>query len=85
MKALVVSFRRGKKNYKPRHFIIEVSGIDKLDKARELIGKRVSWESPAGKKIIGKVTSTHGNRGKLRAVFEKGLPGQAINTEVVIE
>jgi len=85
MKAIVRSFRRGKKTYVPRHFILEVQGIKTLKEAKEFIGKQVSWKSSAGKEIKGTVTATHGNLGKLRAVFEKGLPGQAINTEVEVK
>jgi len=35
--------------------------------------------------ITGKVSSAHGNNGIVRAIFEKGLPGQAITTEVEIK
>ncbi|MEM1535891.1 MAG: 50S ribosomal protein L35ae [Candidatus Pacearchaeota archaeon] len=84
MKGKVVSFRRGKHTYKPRHFIIEVDGIANKEKAKSFLGKKVVWKSPSGKKIHGIITSTHGNKGLLRAVFEKGLPGQAINDEVEI-
>jgi len=82
MKATIISFRRGRKTQKPRHFIIEVEGIETKEKAIKLIGKKVSWTSIAGKEINGEVMSTHGNKGNVRAVFEKGLPGQAINEEV---
>ena len=86
MKGKVISFRRGRHTYKPRHFIIEL-GLDKLDreKASKYIDKEVVWKSPAGKVIKGKIHAAHGSRGLLRAVFEKGLPGQAINTEVEVK
>ena len=42
------------------------------------------WESPAGKIIQGKVAGAHGNKGVIRAIFEKGLPGQSVGTEVEI-
>jgi hypothetical protein len=41
--------------------------------------KNSSLESPAGKEIRGKISDAHGNKGLVRAIFEKGLPGQAIN------
>lgn len=85
MKATVSSFRRGKRTQRPRHFILEVEGTNTKDKAEKLIGKEVSWKSPAGKELKGKITSTHGNKGQVRAVFEIGLPGQAINDEVEIK
>lgn len=84
MKAVVVSFRRGRKTYKPRQFILQVQGINNKEKASEMINKNVVWRSPSGKEIKGTITATHGNKGLIRALFEKGLPGQAINTEVEI-
>jgi ribosomal protein L35AE/L33A len=86
MKAKILGFRRGKKIIKDRHFILEIKGIDKREKAKEFIGKKVSWKSPAGKILEGKVSALHGNKGHIRVVFPqgKGLPGQAINDEVEI-
>jgi large subunit ribosomal protein L35Ae len=85
-KGIVVQFRRGRKNYKPRHFLIEVDGIDSRDVAAELVGSKVVWTSDGkgAKKINGVVSSAHGNNGVIRAIFERGLPGQAIGTEVEI-
>ena len=42
-----------------------------------MVGKEVVWKSPSGKEIKGKVSDAHGNKGLVRAIFEKGLPGQA--------
>ena len=57
---------------------------DKKEDAIKLIGKTVSWKSPAGKEIKGKVTQFHGNKGALRVIFEKGMPGQAVGSKVDI-
>lgn len=86
MKGMVVQFRRGRKGYTPRHFLLEVEGADSKEKAKKFIGKEVSWKSNGKEpKIIkGKISATHGNKGVLRAIFEKGLPGQAIGTEVLV-
>lgn len=83
MKAKVVQFRRGRKRYKPRHFILDVSAKTR-EEAEKFIGKEVVWTSPAGKKIKGKIASAHGNKGLVRAIFEKGLPGQARNEDVEV-
>ena len=83
MKAKVVQFRRGRKTYKPRHFILEVEAKNR-EEAEKFIGKEVEWKSPGGKVIKGRISSAHGNNGLVRAVFEKGLPGQAINTEAEV-
>ncbi len=83
-KAKVIQFRRGRKRIHERHFILEV-GVKKKEEAEKFVGKEVVWTSPAGKKIKGKISSAHGNNGLVRAIFEKGLPGQAKNTEVEIK
>jgi large subunit ribosomal protein L35Ae len=84
MKARVVQFRRGLKRIHEKHYILDVAASSRED-AEKFIGKEVTWTSPVGKKIIGKITSQHGNKGLVRAIFEKGLPGQARNTEVEIK
>lgn len=85
MKAKVIQFRRGKKTVHERHFLIEIENISTKKDTEKFIGKEISWKSPAGKIIKGKISSSHGNKGLVRAIFEKGLPGQAITTEVEIK
>jgi large subunit ribosomal protein L35Ae len=84
VKGKVIQFRRGLKRIHEKHYIIEVGTKDR-DSAKKFVGKSVIWTSPAGKKINGKISSPHGNNGLVRAIFEKGLPGQAKNTEVYIK
>ena len=81
----IVQFRRGRKTIIEKHFLIEVKGISNREEAGKMIGKEVIWTSPAGKVIKGKVSAPHGNKGVMRAIFEKGLPGQAITTRVEIK
>ena len=78
MEGKVLSFRRGKRKIVPRHFIVEIEGLDKKEKAKSMMGKEVFWKNAQGTIIKGKIMSTHGNKGHVRAVFERGLPGQAI-------
>jgi large subunit ribosomal protein L35Ae len=87
MKGTVLSFRRGLKVQKSRHFIIEVENIDKKEKAKPLIGKKVIWKSSTGKLLEGTITGLHGNKGHVKACFAQGqgLPGQAINDEVEVK
>ena len=84
-KGKVIQFRRGRKTIHERHFLIEVEGTTKREEAEKFIGKEVIWKSPAGKIIKGKVSGAHGNKGLVRAIFEIGLPGQAVTTEVEIK
>ena len=83
-KAKVIQFRRGLKRIHERHYILEVSAKNR-EEASKFVGKQVEWTSPAGKKIVGKISSAHGNNGKVRAIFEKGLPGQSKNTFVEVK
>lgn len=87
MKATVIQFRQGRTTQKPRHFLLEIDGIDSRGKAQKFVGKIVEWISPGQKKKIikGEIKSAHGNKGVLRAIFEIGLPGQAIGTECEIK
>jgi len=81
----VIQFRRGRHVIHERHFLIEVDDSKSREDAKKYVGKVVSWKSPGGKVITGKVSSPHGNNGVLRAIFEKGLPGQAVTTKVEIQ
>jgi large subunit ribosomal protein L35Ae len=81
----VIQFRRGRKTISERHFLIEIENISKKEDAQKFVGKGVVWKSPAGKEIKGKIAATHGNKGVVRAIFERGLPGQAITTKVEIK
>ena len=84
MKARVVSFRRGRHNFRPNQLLLEVEGFDSKSSASSLIGRKVVWSSPAKKLIHGKITACHGNNGVVRARFSKGLPGEAIGSDVEI-
>ena len=86
-KGTVIQFRRGRKTYKPKHFLIEIPETDSREKATKLVGKTVEWKSTGKepKTITGKISSAHGNNGVVRAIFEKGLPGQAIGTDVEVK
>ncbi len=81
----VIQFRRGRHTIHEKHFLIEIEGVEKRKEAEKFIGKEVSWKSPAGKIIKGKISDAHGNNGVVRAIFEKGLPGQAVTTKVEIK
>ena len=85
MEGVISNFRRGRKTYTGNQMVILVKGFSDRKKAAELIGKGVSWKSPAGKEINGKVSSQHGNKGAVRAIFETGMPGQAIGEKVSIQ
>ena len=84
-KGKVIQFRRGRHIIHERHMLIEIDKVSSKDDALKFIDKEVIWKSPAGKEIKGKISNVHGNKGVVRAIFEKGLPGQAITTDVEIK
>lgn len=84
MKGIVVQFRRSRKTIKERHYLLDL-GFKNREEAKKSAGKEVVWKSPAGKEIKGKISDAHGNKGLVRAIFERGLPGQAVTTEVEVK
>jgi len=83
-KGKVMQFRRSRHRVRERHFLIDI-GLKSRKEASKEVGKEVIWKSSAGKEIKGKISSAHGNKGLVRAIFEKGLPGQAVTTEVEVK
>ena len=86
MKAKIIQFRRGRHTFHKRHFIIDVS-VKNKEEAEKFAGKEVIWISKGKnkKQIKGKIAGSHGNKGLVRAIFERGLPGQAINDEIEVK
>ena len=80
-----MNFRGGRHTQYDNQMIVVVDGADNKEKANALIGKKVTWSSPAKKEIKGLVKSAHGCKGALRVLFEKGMPGQSIGQKVKIE
>ncbi len=80
MKAIITSYRRGRRTQYNNQMIIMP---EDSSKSKELIGKKVIYKTKT-KEIVGKVASTHGNKGALRVIFEKGMPGQSLYKEVTI-
>ncbi len=85
MEGTIMNFRQGRHTQTTNQMIVVVEGVDSKDKASKLVGKKVIFTTPSGKKITGEVRSAHGNSGALRVLFEKGLPGQSISRKVAIE
>ena len=83
MKGIVVQFRRSRHRIHERHYLLDL-GFTSREEAKKMAGKHVSWKSSAGKIINGKISDAHGTKGLVRAIFESGLPGQAVTTEVEV-
>jgi len=86
MKAVVMNYRGSYKEQTNKQMIIKANGIDKRTDAVKLVGKTVTFTTETGKKISGKISAPHGNKGAVRVIFvEKGLPGQALGQKVDVE
>ena len=84
MKGTIVNFRVGMKTMSHNHMIVKVKELTKRADAAKLVGKPVVFTTSAKNEIKGKVASAHGNKGALRVIFEKAMPGQAISQKVEI-
>ncbi len=85
MKAVIASFRRGRQHTYPNHMIIVVDKVDTREKAAKLVGKSVVFKTQSGNEIKGIVKAAHGNKGAVRVIFEKGMPGQSLGKEVELK
>ncbi len=86
MEAILVNFRGAYKSQKASNqMIVKVDGITSKEEAEKLVGKKVIWSSPAGRDIIGQISAPHGSKGTVRAIFEKGMPGQSIGAKAKVE
>ncbi len=80
-----MNFRSSRHTQTCNQMIIMAEGVESKEKAEELIGKQVTFKTDGGKEIKGEVKAAHGNKGAVRALFEKGMPGQSITKKVEIQ
>ena len=85
MEATIVNYRKGRHTQKDNQMVISVKSVEDKAKAASLIGKTVIFLTETGKEIKGKVSGTHGNKGAVRVIFEKGMPGQSLGKKIKIE
>lgn len=87
MNGIISHFRGSFRRKKGNQIIVIVPGVDAKAKAASFIGKSVVWTAPGKNKtqIKGKVSAAHGNKGALRVIFERGMPGQSLGEEVKLE
>ena len=85
MKAVIANFRSSRHRQYGNQMVVRVEGVESKEDASKLVGKTVVWASSGKKEIKGEVRSAHGNKGALRVLFEKGMPGQAVGSEVLVK
>lgn len=83
----ILNYRRSRHRTRLSQYIVVVEGVSNREEAANLVGRKVVWRS-AGKRakiISGKIAALHGNKGGLRVLMQRGLPGQAIGSAVEIK
>ncbi len=76
----ILSYRRGRKTQTQNQAIIKLDKAETRAEASKYIGKRVEV-SFSKTSIRGTITRVHGNKGKVVARFNRGLPGQIKNKD----
>lgn len=84
MQGVIKNYRRGRNTLTTNQFVIIVDKVESRAQAASMVGQTVAWTSTGGKKIFGRISAAHGNKGAFRARFTKGLPGQALGQLVDI-
>lgn len=84
MNGIIVSYRRGRNTMRGNQIIVEISGVKNKAQAAKIVGKKAVWKTSSGKKIVGKISGSHGNKGAVKVRFSKGMPGQSIGTKIEI-
>jgi len=82
MQGTILSYRRGRHTQNVNQVLVELEGLNSREKAKEFVGKKLIWKTPSGKEIKGEIIALHGNKGVVRAKFERNLPGQSFGTKV---
>ena len=84
-KGTFYEYARSRRVQQNNFILIKLPTVTNFTEATRLIGRGVAWEAPSGHKLRGKIVSTHGKNGAVKAKFEHGLPSNAIGTDVIIE
>lgn len=82
MRGYIKNFTRGRKTSNNNAVVVRLAEVKDKDSAQNLVGKEV--KILGGRGSIGKVVAPHGDKGAVKAVFRKALPGQAISAKVSI-
>lgn len=87
MQANIINYRRGAKTQYNNQLLLEIDDKNYKNKktASTLTGKKAIFKTESGKTITGKLAKAHGNKGIIRAKFERALPGNAIGKKIEIK
>lgn len=85
MEGTILNYRQGRHTQNNKQMVIVFESVTSRSEAAALESKKVVWKTPSGKELVGIITKPHGNKGAVRALFEHGLPGQAIGTKIKVQ
>jgi large subunit ribosomal protein L35Ae len=85
MQARIANFRGGKHTKSDNHMIIYLPNVMNRETAQKYLNKKVIWTTQTGKQITGTIVNLHGNKGAVRVIFERGMPGQSVGTIVEVQ
>jgi large subunit ribosomal protein L35Ae len=77
----IVNYRTGIKTQNTKECLIQFAHINSASLAGQLIQRKVVWKQ-GNSKLIGKISGAHGKNGVVKVKFQKGVPGQALGTNV---
>jgi len=77
----ILNYRIGIRTQMSHECLIQFADVVSAAQLGRFIGRKVVWKGE-NKDISGKIVGFHGKNGVVRVKFKKGLPGQAIGTNV---
>jgi large subunit ribosomal protein L35Ae len=77
----IINYRIGIRTQMSKECLIEFAKPNPEAPAQKLIGQKVLWKSGKNEHM-GKIVGFHGKNGIVKVKFKKGLPGQALGTQV---
>lgn len=77
----LVSYRRGRKTQTTNQAIASIEKVDSREDAKKFIGRKVEIAFSKSS-IKGVIVKAHGGKGKVVIRFRRGLPGQAMNSQI---
>ncbi|MBS3107868.1 50S ribosomal protein L35ae [Candidatus Woesearchaeota archaeon] len=83
MKAVITNYRRSGNQQTQNQAIIQVEGVNDRKTAEKFLDKTFTYKTETTEIKSTKV-SFIGNNGKLKVIFERSLPGQALGKTVLI-
>lgn len=80
MRGVITSYRRGRHTQNENQIIVEVDGIRRRKDAAQLMGKKVYHNGH----LLGTIHALHGNKGRVRVLLQRHIPGQMLGAMVEI-